>query len=101
LRTDDWARVLSGWARGRQGSTAIRSSTRHSRADARRARARRPYYLGLLAETLVAAGRYGPAAAALDDGINIALSQGDRCWLPELLRQKAALQPGPSQKHSG
>ena len=36
-----------------------------------------------------------------DDGINIALSHGDRWWLPALLRQKAALQPGPSPKPTG
>jgi DNA-binding SARP family transcriptional activator len=101
---DDWARVLSGWARGRQGDprAGLPLIERGLQGlEARRARARRPYYLGLLAETLVAAGRYGPAAAAIDDGINIALSHGDRWWLPALLRQKAALQPGPSQNPAG
>jgi predicted ATPase len=94
---DDWARVLAGWARGREGDPAsgITLIERGLQGlDSRRARTRRPYYLGLLAETLIAARRSGPASAALDAGVAIALAHGDRWWLPELLRQKASLLPG-------
>jgi len=94
---DDWVRVLAGWARGRQGDPAsgIALIERGLQGlESRRARTRRPYYLSLLAETLIAAGRAGAAAAAIDDAVAIALAHGDRWWLPELLRQKASLLPG-------
>src|SRR5439155_6284925 len=49
----DWAQALIGWARGRErpveGVEVIESAL--SRLDAKRAQARRPYYLSLLAET--------------------------------------------------
>ena len=48
----DWARILIGWARGQErpaeGVETIESAL--ERLDAKRAQARRPYYLSLLAE---------------------------------------------------
>ena len=56
---------------------------------------RLPYYLGLLAETLLEAGRTAEAATALADAHAEAELHADRWWLPELSRLRARLRPGP------
>jgi predicted ATPase len=92
----DWAGVLLGWVRGQEGRPEegvrlIETALEH--LDARRAQARRPYYLSLLAETLVTAGRLGRAASILDAAIEMAMSRREVWWLPELLRLRGELEP--------
>jgi DNA-binding SARP family transcriptional activator len=91
----DWARVLIGWAHGREqpaeGIKAIESAL--ARLDARRAQARRPYYLSLLADTYRTAARPERAAGILDHAIAGALARSDVWWLPALYVQKSELEP--------
>jgi DNA-binding SARP family transcriptional activator len=95
----DWARVLIGWAQGRQrpahGAAAIEAAL--DRLDAKRAQARRPYYLSLLADTHRAAGRRDRAAAVVDAAIEMALARSDLWWLPALYFQKSELEPPPAR----
>jgi DNA-binding SARP family transcriptional activator/predicted ATPase len=93
---DDWARILQGWVRGQEGQPqeGVRLIERAiARLEAQRARARRPYYLSLLAETHAAAGDPDRAASVLDTAVATALERGDRWWLPELYRQRSELEP--------
>jgi predicted ATPase len=92
----DWADVLLGWVSGQEGRPEegvhlIERALAH--LDAQRAQGRRPYYLSLLAETLMAAGHRGRAASALDTAVATALKGKDVWWLPELLRLKSELEP--------
>src|SRR5262249_54133038 len=62
---DDWARVLLGWALGQQGRPAegvVFIERALDQLDAKRALARRPYYLSLLAATELLAGDRNQAA---------------------------------------
>jgi len=90
---DDWAQTLLGWARGltepAEGLAVIRGAL--ERLDARRAQARRAYYLSLLAETLARAGQPDQARATLDTAIAMALDRGDVWWLPALYLQASEL----------
>jgi predicted ATPase len=97
----DWADVLLGWVSGQQGRPEegvrlIESALAH--LDAQRAQGRRPYYLSLLAETLVLAGRRDRAASALDTAVATAVEGKDVWWLPELLRLKSELEPAPERE---
>jgi predicted ATPase len=97
----DWADVLLGWVSGQQGRpeegvNLIESALAH--LDARRAQGRRPYYLSLLAETLVAAGRRDRAASVLDTAAATAIRSKDVWWLPELLRLKSELEPSAARE---
>lgn len=91
----DWARALIGWARGQErpadGVDMIESAL--ERLDARRAQARRPYYMSLLAETYSLAGHRDRAAAILDAAIAMAHERSDLWWLPALYLQKGELEP--------
>jgi DNA-binding SARP family transcriptional activator len=92
----DWATVLLGWVRGRQGRMQEGISLIErgiENLDRQRALARRPYYLSLLADTHLAAGRRDRATAVVDTAITMAHAQGEQWWLPELYRQKAELEP--------
>ncbi len=92
---DDWARILLGWTRGRTGDAAMGvGMIEHGlrRLDAQRAMTRRPYYLSLLAETLIAAGNRTEALSVLRRARTIADAGRDRWWLPEVLRQLSDLQ---------
>lgn len=95
----DWADVLIGWARGiehpLQGIAIIESAL--GRLDARRAQARRPYYMSLLADTHERAGHRDRSASVLDGAIAMALARGDVWWLPALYLQKSALEPDPDR----
>ncbi len=97
----DWADVLLGWVSGQQGRPEegvhlIERALAH--LDAQRAQGRRPYYLSLLAETLVAAGHRDRAASALDTAVATAMRAKDVWWLPELLRLKSELEPPPARE---
>ena len=97
----DWARVLIGWEHGQkepaEGIQAIESAL--ASLDLRRAQARRPYYLSLLADTHRAAGRADLAAAILDDAIAMAIARSDVWWLPALYFQMSRLEP-PVQRET-
>jgi hypothetical protein len=90
---DAWAQALIGWARGQvepdDGAAIIRSGL--ERLDGRRAQARRPYYLSLLAETLARGGHRQGAIAALDTAIAMARERRDAWWLPALYLQQSEL----------
>jgi tetratricopeptide (TPR) repeat protein len=96
----DWARVLLGWAHGRsspaEGAVQIESAL--ARLDARRAQARRPYYMSLLADVYRRGGHRDRAAAILDQAIATALARSDSWWLPALYFQKSELAPPPSRE---
>jgi tetratricopeptide (TPR) repeat protein len=97
----DWADVLLGWAAGQEGrpEEGVRLiEGALARLDAQRAQGRRPYYLSLLAETLLAAGRRGRAASVLDTAIASAVGRKDLWWLPQLLCQKSELEPPPARE---
>ena len=67
------------------------------RLDAKRAQARRPYYLSLLAETYSLVGNRDRTASILDAAITMALERADVWWLPTLYLQKSELEPPPAR----
>lgn len=88
----DWVELLRGWAGGgEEGAAGIRGAL--ARMEAAHVGARRPYYLGLLAEVLIGLGRRGDAADTLVEAIDVARRAEDRWWEPELLRLQATLAP--------
>jgi DNA-binding SARP family transcriptional activator len=91
----EWGMVIEGWATGGEsGVTDIRRGI--ERLQSQGAYARMPYWLALLAETLVSCGHRGAARAALDAALVSAKQRADRWWLPEVMRQRARLEPGPA-----
>jgi hypothetical protein len=89
-----WGEVLEGWLRGGdEGAALIGEGIRRLRE--RGVASRLPYYLALLAETLIDAGREAEAAAVLAEARQLAAHHADRWWLPELWRLGARLHPGP------
>jgi hypothetical protein len=84
----NWALILEGWcAGGREGARQIRDGL--SRLREQGALARQPYYLALLAQTLMSAGQADAAGAVLDSAFAAAAAHDDRWWLPELYRLDA------------
>ncbi len=96
----DWAQALIGWARGQErpaeGVAMIESAL--ERLDAKRAQARRPYYLSLLAETYSLAGNRDRTVSVLDAAITMALERADVWWLPALYLQKSEFEPPPERE---
>jgi hypothetical protein len=92
----NWGLILAGWcAGGGDGAGRIREGLRRLREQG--ALARQPYYLGLLAETLIAAGQEHAADAVLDAARAAAAAHDDRWWLPELLRLAARCRRGEAR----
>ena len=60
--------------------------------------ARHPYYLSLLAETLISAGQPDAAGAVLESARAAAAVHDDRWWLPELYRLDARRSRGPARE---
>jgi predicted ATPase len=90
-----WGEILTGWCQGgREGAAQIREGLVRLRDQG--ALARQPYYLALLAETLISAGRADAAGAVLASARAAAAVHDDRWWLPELYRLDARCQPGPA-----
>ncbi len=84
----DWGLVLSGWQAGdEEGVATMRRGI--GRLRRQRAMARMPYWLSLLADTLVCCDRDDEAVATLDAARTAAGSHGDAWWLPEIIRQRA------------
>ena len=83
----NWGLILGGWSvGGTAGAGQIRQGLQNLRDQG--ALARQPYYLALLAETLLAAGRTDEAGAVLESA-RVAAAVSDRWWLPELYRLDA------------
>ena len=91
----DWARILVGWVRAQdnpaEGVEIIERALRQLDCD--RARARRPYYLSLLAEAYSGGGDTDRSASIVATAIDVALASGEVWWLPALYLQKSALGP--------
>ncbi|MEP6665401.1 MAG: AAA family ATPase [Nocardioidaceae bacterium] len=86
----EWALILSGWRLGTErGLGRIKVGIAHLRAD--ECLTRLPYWLTLLAQTQHAAGDVAAARATLDAARVSASQRDDRWWLPEVLRELAAL----------
>ena len=93
----EWGAILTGWCQGgAAGAVAIREGLRA--LDDQGAFARRPYYLYLLADTLLDDGRADDAGAILDAARAAATARHDVWWLPEILRLQAAQTTGPTRR---
>ena len=95
----NWGLILSGWcAGGADGADQIQAGLDRLRDQG--ALARQPYYLSLLAETLMRAGQGEAAGAVLEAARTAAAVHDDRWWLPELYRldaqRRPRRRPGPS-----
>lgn len=91
----NWAPILAGWCMGgRDGAEQIRAGLTRLRDQG--AMARHPYYLALLAETLMSAGQEEAAGAVLESARAAAAVHDDRWWLPELYRLDGLRTPGPA-----
>jgi tetratricopeptide (TPR) repeat protein len=85
-----WGVVVDGWLRGgeaglvriQQGIDKFRSAGQHIRM---------PYWLYLLADVMVQAGRAAAARGILDAALAAAEQQDERWWMPEVLRARARL----------
>ncbi len=94
----EWGLVLDGWLRGGpEGLALARRGVANLRVQ--NALVRMPYWLGLLADLQCDTGQTAAAAATLDAARSSAQTLGDAWWLPEVLRQRAAL-AGPHQRAS-
>ncbi len=90
----EWGIILGGWARGdERGITQIQAGIAALKVS--RSRTRLPYWLALLAELQIAAGRQVDARASLDAARVSATLRADTWWLPEVLRLRAQLEPVP------
>jgi len=91
----NWALILAGWCQGgSDGAVQIREGLARLRDQG--AMARQPYYLALLAETLISAGQDDAAGAVLESARSAAAVHDDRWWLPELYRLDAQRSRGPA-----
>jgi tetratricopeptide (TPR) repeat protein len=85
-----WGVVVDGWVRGgeagvvriQQGIDTLRSAGQN---------ARMPYWLYLLADVMIQAGRTAAARGILDAALAAAEQQDERWWMPEVLRARARL----------
>jgi DNA-binding SARP family transcriptional activator len=88
-----WGQILAGWcAGGTEGARQIREGLRRLRDQG--ALARQPYYLSLLARTLLSAGQRDAASAVLESARAAAAVHEDRWWLPEIYRLEARQRGG-------
>ena len=95
----EWGTIIQGWAasheRPEDGAATIRQGLANLRGLG--AEARRPYYLSLLAEAVVNAGRTEEARSILDDARATAAQNSDVWWLPELDRLRGTLADSPEE----
>jgi tetratricopeptide (TPR) repeat protein len=87
---DQWGVVIDGWlCGGEAGIVRIQQGIDKLRAAGQNARM--PYWLYLLADVMVQAGRTAAARGILDAALAAAEQQDERWWLPEVLRARARL----------
>lgn len=92
----NWGLIVDGWcAGGTDGAGQIRDGLRRLRDQG--ALARQPYYLALLAETLLGAGQATAAGPVLQAAQAAAAAHDDRWWLPEVYRLEARCHHGPAR----
>jgi tetratricopeptide (TPR) repeat protein len=85
-----WGVVVEGWVRGGEaGVVRIQEGINKLRAAGQNTRM--PYWLYLLAEVMVQAGRTSAARGVLDAALAAAEQQDERWWMPEVLRARARL----------
>jgi len=90
-----WGQIMAGWcAGGTEGARQIREGLRRLRDQG--ALARQPYYLSLLARTLLSAGQRDAGSAVLESARAAAAVHEDRWWLPEIYRLEAQQREGPA-----
>jgi len=90
-----WGQIMAGWcAGGNEGARQIREGLGRLRDQG--ALARQPYYLSLLARTLLSAGQRDAASAVLESARAAAAVHEDRWWLPEIYRLEAQQREGPA-----
>jgi DNA-binding SARP family transcriptional activator len=96
----EWSQALLGWARGldRPADGIAVIETALERLDRNRARARRPYYLSLLADTHLRNGDRSRASSIVDEAVAMAADSGDSWWLPALYLQRSALEHSPARE---
>lgn len=84
----EWGAIVSAWADRMDPGADSAGRIERALASLRvmRAETRRPYYLALLAETHLAAGRDDAARAVLTAALTTANANDDRWWLPEIHR---------------
>lgn len=91
----EWCTILEAWAaRGSSPDSADRIERALEDMEAIRALARRPYYLSLLADVHLAAGRPDVARAVLGEALSTALASGEAWWAPEIHRLLGELDVG-------
>lgn len=84
----EWGTVIEGWCLGGHvGVDLINRGLQSLRSQG--ALARQPYFLGLLADTLLVTGDTDRAAVTLDAALVAANDHADRWWLAELWRLKS------------
>jgi DNA-binding SARP family transcriptional activator len=89
----EWTFILEGWAiGGPDGIDLIRGGIDRLRSQG--AYIRMPYWLSLLADTLIGDRREDEARAVLDAALVAAEQRDDRWWLPEIMRLRAGLESG-------
>jgi tetratricopeptide (TPR) repeat protein len=85
-----WGVVVDGWRRGGEaGVIRIQQGIEQLRSAGQNVRM--PYWLYLLADVMVQAGRTAAARGILDAALAAAEQQDERWWLPEVLRARARL----------
>ncbi len=82
----EWGAILLAWIDRSRSDGAARVEAALDALRRMGAHSRRPYYLALLAEVHVAAGRPAAALAVLDAANATAVANDDRWWLPEVHR---------------
>lgn len=93
-----WGQILEGWLHG--GTTGVKLITEGiRRLREHEVGSRLPYYLALLAETLLDDGQPAEARSVLATAYAEAEEHSDWWWLPELWRLEARLLPGPDGSH--
>ncbi len=90
----EWAAVLAGWAEG--GPVGLRTAQAGIDSLEREGSlARMTYWLSLVADLHRREGSTASAVAVLDAADSFATEHDDRWWLPEVLRARGVLDPGP------
>jgi DNA-binding SARP family transcriptional activator len=94
----EWGAILLAWhERASDPDAADRISAALAKLRAAGAEARRPYYLGLLAQAHQAAGRPDRARSVLGAALSTAHASQDAFWVPEIHRLIALLAPEPAR----